>query len=274
MRALLVIAHPDDEVFVSGTLCLLARSDILCGAICLTDGAGGDLKLIWNASRSVLAETRLKELELSLNIVGCQFLGSYRLSDVANPVVSPMGWPERVCVDRLSAAINDFQPDMILTHGPLGGYGHKAHQLTYQCVNEAVTKANCDASIYTFPARTKHSFFSWHEDDPATVTIDVREFDIWRAASLGYHQSQISYFVQPQVPTSLRKFLSATFGYTFSMTEAGRRRIPIATARRFMAMRPQEGLSLRRGRNDGSDFLSERFGDDKRFKFDSKNCYK
>ena len=41
-----VIAHPDDEVFASGTLCLLAERGFKIALVCVTDGEGGSRELL------------------------------------------------------------------------------------------------------------------------------------------------------------------------------------------------------------------------------------
>ena len=38
---LVVIAHPDDEVFASGTICLCAERGFRISIACATDGEGG-----------------------------------------------------------------------------------------------------------------------------------------------------------------------------------------------------------------------------------------
>jgi len=100
----------------------------------------------------------------------------------------------------------------------------------------------------------------------STVLVDVRDFIDRRAASLSCHQSQIFYFVEPYLPRSLRKLLSAAFGYVFQMTEAGRKRIPIGTARLF-ARFPTEGLVLRKAPADRPEFFTELFRADRRLRF-------
>jgi hypothetical protein len=92
----------------------------------------------------------------------------------------------------------------------------------------------------------KQAFFSWHFDQPSDVVTDVRAYLRRRSASLSYHQSQIDYFLQPYFPRSLRKYLSASFGYLFSFTAAGRKRVPIATPSRFFERFPTEGLALQK----------------------------
>ena len=69
---LAVIAHPDDEIYVSGTLCLLAEKDLRISLICVTDGEnGGSTELFPHIkSKLPLGVIRLRELALSAWVLG------------------------------------------------------------------------------------------------------------------------------------------------------------------------------------------------------------
>src|SRR6266481_3370873 len=47
---LVVIAHPDDEVFVSGTICLCAEKGFRIVLVSATDGEGGSRDLLFSKS--------------------------------------------------------------------------------------------------------------------------------------------------------------------------------------------------------------------------------
>ena len=263
-KVLVVIAHPDDEVFVSGTLCMCTDRGFPIKLVCATDGEGGDRALVFRSSGLSLGEIRRRELLLSAAMLGIQevfFLGQ---PDVGEPYVpAPGGWDQTRTIDELGGIIERFSPDLILTHGPVGGYGHPAHQLTYRCVAAASEATSFRGSLFSFCGQVPKSFFSWHFDQPADVLVDVRDFLARRVASLSYHQTQLNYFTQPFFPHTLRKWLSALFGFVFLWTEAGRKRIPIGTPSRFFARFPLEGLVLQKQPPDGTaHFFKEHFGHD------------
>lgn len=241
---LVVIAHPDDEIFASGTICLCAESCFRVVLACVTDGGGGGRGLIREASAQSLAEIRARELALSCAALGVHDVVCFDQRDIANPNEGSNAWKQGDVIDMLAGMINHIGPEMILTHGPLGGYGHPAHSLTFRCVKSAAVQSSFDGSIFSFCARPPHPFLSWHFDQQADVIVDARRFRERRACSLGFHQSQIDYFLQPYFPRNLRKLLSALCGYSLSWTEFGRKRIPIATAKRFFNRFPLEGLAL------------------------------
>ena len=267
---LVVTAHPDDEVFVSGTICLCVEKGLSAALLCATDGEGGSLDLLPGEPKSRLGDIRRQELRLSASMLGISKVHFLSQPDSEDPDAAGDGaWDQSCVTDRLAEMIRECRPQLILTHGPLGGYGHRAHRLVYRCVMAATQAISFSGSIFSFCGKVDGALFSWHFDQPSDVSIDARSFLSRRAASLGYHQTQISYFVQPHFPRSLRKLVSAAFGYTFSFTAAGRKRVPIGSARRFFQKFPTEGLALQKAPNGGRPhFFLEYFANDNRVRID------
>lgn len=239
---LVVIAHPDDEIFVSGTVCLCAEKRFSIALACVTDGESGETELLPSNFGVRLAEIRRRQLELSARVLGISKVIFLEQADVADPeVAGARSWDKGKVAGSIAQLIEQLQPRLILTHGPLGGYGHAAHR-----VMKAVQQTAFSGSVFSFCGQVKHAFFSWHFDQPSDVVINVRAFRRQRSASLSYHQSEINFFLQPLFPRSSRNYLSALFGYLFSFTAAGRKRVPIATPSRFFARFPLEGLALQK----------------------------
>ena len=259
-RVLTVIAHPDDEVFASGVLCLCADQGFDLTLVCVTDGEGA------SGRRSAEAgQTRRGELQCSARALGLTRVLFLGLADVAAPDgPGEGGWGERQLVDSLARLMSDAPPDLVLTHGPKGGYGHAAHRITHRAVLAAADQARLQGSVFSFCGRTPGAFFSWHLEGPSAVIVDASCFTDRRSASLDCHASQLDFFVQPHRPRSLRKLLSAAFGYVFIGTEAGRKRVPIGTSRRFFSRFPVEGLELHKAPRQGPHFFARHFPDDRR----------
>jgi LmbE family N-acetylglucosaminyl deacetylase len=267
---LVVIAHPDDEVFVSGTICLCAENGFRIALVCATDGEGGSRDLILSEPDLPLGEIRRQELMLSARILGASevlFLGQ---PDSAVPDAEGEGsWDQPSLISKLENIIRQHNPELILTHGPLGGYGHPAHKLVYRCVAAAAQAVSFAGSIFSFCGKVEGAFFSWHFDQPSDVLVDAHTFLPRRAASVSYHQTQVAYFVQPHFPRSVRKLASAMFGFAFSFTVAGRKRVPIATPMRFFRKFPTEGLVLQKAPNSGrAHFFREHYLNDHRVQID------
>lgn len=268
-RVFVVIAHPDDEIFVSGTLCLLAEKGFATTIISLTDGENGCRDLIHQRSGVSLASVRRQELRLSAWALGAEEVLSLGYPDVPEQL-GPGDWDEASIVSLLLRLIEEMDPHLILTHGPRGGYGHPAHRLVHRLVAAAAGNADYRGTIFSFCGMVEGSSMSRWLDDPSDVLIDASGFLDRRAASLSYHQSQLGYFLQPFRKT-MRGYLSALYGYVFHFTPEGRRRIPITSAVRFFRRYPVEGLVLQQGASEHrSTIFFERLSEDQRVKIVAK----
>jgi LmbE family N-acetylglucosaminyl deacetylase len=260
-----VIAHPDDEIFVSGTICLCVEKGFNVALVCVTDGDGGNSELLPSNFSIRLADIRRQELELSATVLGIPNVIFLKQTDVPREIAREDSWDREQVAGSIARLIERLQPQLILTHGPLGGYGHPAHRMVYDCVMEAVRQTAFSGSVFSFCGQVKHAYFARYFDEPSDVVIDARAFLRRRAASLSYHQCEIDGFLQPQFPHSVRKYLSACFGHLFRFTAAGRSRVPIATPSRFFERFPVEGLVLQKSPDPPqSHFFIEHYGKDPR----------
>jgi LmbE family N-acetylglucosaminyl deacetylase len=264
---LVIIAHPDDEVFASGTICLCAEKRLRITMVCVTDGDNGSRELLERVEPNLeLGEVRCRELALSAWVLGATEVVFLRQADISpTDWGGAVSWDQPQLIDSLTQIIRRTDPELILTHGPLGGYGHPAHREVNACVMAAARMASFSESIFSFCGQVKHAFFSWRFDDPSTVLIDASDFLRRRSASLSYHQSQSEFFLSPYFPHTFRKLLSALFGFALAFTVTGRKRVVIATPARFFKRYPIEGLVLRQAPPDGRrHFFLERFANDRR----------
>jgi LmbE family N-acetylglucosaminyl deacetylase len=123
IRLLGVFAHPDDEVFCAGgTLAEWASAGCETMVLSATRGEAGQIQDAHAATRQTLGQVRERELlsataRLGVTRAACLDYADGTLADVE--------------VDELAgvvaSAIRDFQPDIVVTFGPDGGYGHPDH---------------------------------------------------------------------------------------------------------------------------------------------------
>lgn len=122
-RLLGVFAHPDDEVFcVGGTMARCARSGARTAVVSLARGEAGEIRDASSATRRTLGSVREAELADAADALGveeatCMDLGDGRLEDE----------PIEALAQAVSTAIHRFQPDVVVTFGPDGAFGHPDH---------------------------------------------------------------------------------------------------------------------------------------------------
>lgn len=132
-RLLCVFAHPDDEIFCAGeTLARWVDAGGEAMVFSATRGEAGQIQDARAATRHTLGAVRAQELRdacgrLGVQRVECLDYGDGRLSEV--------GEMQLACV--VAARIRDFAPDVVITFGADGGYGHPDHV----AISAATTRA-------------------------------------------------------------------------------------------------------------------------------------
>jgi LmbE family N-acetylglucosaminyl deacetylase len=135
-----VWAHPDDEGSVSPVLARYAREGVQVYLIIATDGAQGVANT--KAARGPeVAKLRAEEARCSAAALGIQppillgfpdgALGSY----TADPTLLYR------LTQQLQEHLQRLRPDVLITWGPDGGYGHPDHRLVSSVVTQLVRAA-------------------------------------------------------------------------------------------------------------------------------------
>jgi LmbE family N-acetylglucosaminyl deacetylase len=137
LRILGLFAHPDDEVFVAGgTLAKYAAEGAEIMVISSTRGQAGQIRDSTIATRRTLAAVREQELRVSSARLGVQHSVCWDYGDGTLQNVDR----EQLIYDAV-ATIRDFRPDIVLSFGPDGGYGHPDHIVMCLVAAEAVRRA-------------------------------------------------------------------------------------------------------------------------------------
>ena len=126
---LAIVAHPDDESYsFGGTLALAAKAGWRCVVASATSGERGKLDGR-EADPEVVRRAREAELAASCAILGAEPPIFLKLPDGA--LAGLDGTAE------IATVIDSVQPDMILSLGPDGAYGHPDHLAVYRWVMAA-----------------------------------------------------------------------------------------------------------------------------------------
>jgi len=202
-RILTVIAHPDDETMLTGgTLALLARVGMEVYYLCATRGEGGEVGEPPVCARDQLGRVRESEMRCAVQALDgarVDFLGYIDPLVGDNDELHPYTDDLSGLVNQIVAYIQEIKPDVVITHGSNGEYGHPAHRLTHLATRKAVESLNGHAPIlYTFSAS-----FPEHPrprlvnpDDPADLVLDVTPAMEQKIAAALCHTSQNALFVR------------------------------------------------------------------------------
>ncbi|MFO7167912.1 MAG: PIG-L family deacetylase [Chloroflexota bacterium] len=137
LRVLGLFAHPDDEVFVAGgTLAKYAAEGAEVMVISATRGQAGQIRDSRIATRRTLGAVREQELRRSAACLGVQHAVCWDYGDGALQSLDR----EPLIRDAV-AAIREFRPDIVLSFGPDGGYGHPDHIVMCAVAEEAVRRS-------------------------------------------------------------------------------------------------------------------------------------
>ena len=229
-RTLLALfAHPDDESFAAGgTLARYAREGVRVVLATATRGEAGIVHeegADWPADMGQIREEELRCACQALGVQHLRFLG-YRDSGMDG---SPDNdHPRAFCrvaaeevVGRIVELWCEFQPDVVLTFGPEGGYGHPDHLAIHRHTTRAWEQAGNPAVCSAPPRRLYYTAISaqtfrrireamWRHglipqmppeeeiarraapEDSITTAIDIRDYLEIKIAALRCHRTQLA----------------------------------------------------------------------------------
>ena len=137
LRLMAVLAHPDDEsLAMGGTLARYADEGMETFLVTATRGENGRYGRAKRWSPTALARVREAELRAACDVLGISELSFLDYEDGAVDRV----WAADAS-DKIAGHIERVRPDVVLTFGPEGAYGHPDHIAISQFTTAAVVQA-------------------------------------------------------------------------------------------------------------------------------------
>jgi LmbE family N-acetylglucosaminyl deacetylase len=144
-----VLAHPDDESLgTGGTLARYAAEGVETSLITATRGERGRFGDAGEQpGPDVVGTTREAELRAAAQILGIRDLTLLGYPDGALDAVDP-----KAAQEAIASHLCRVKPDVVITFGPDGAYGHPDHiaisQLTTAAVSRAATMGHTVSKLY------------------------------------------------------------------------------------------------------------------------------
>lgn len=194
-RVLVVVAHPDDELFMAPAIAALARQGHAVTIVFATLGDQGPGVTDFERGPP-LGAIRRAEAQCSANALGVQarFLDGLGDGTLAETPQAPKS-PALRFIDQFAKAYVETDPQLVLTWGPDGGYGHADHRMVSAQVTMALQSlANQYRARLLYVGIPAGSLpkvpqmAGWAETDPALLTETVRyspaDLDAAKAAAM------------------------------------------------------------------------------------------
>lgn len=199
---LAILAHPDDEITIAPALAIAARSGGEVTLVFATSGDAGPGSSGLEPGEA-LADLRENEARCAADALGIDEPRFWRMGDgTLAPLARMPDSPARQLAARVAEAVERHQPDVVMTWGPEGGYGHSDHRMVSAVVTQVIGgmgDARPDLLYSAIPAdpgvAAPPGFEDWARTDPALITdrIGYEQVDLEAAdEALGCYESQFA----------------------------------------------------------------------------------
>ena len=200
---LAVFAHPDDETFTGPILTRYAREGVHVYLAIATKGEKGVTDFAKIPAGEPLATARHAEAACACRELGIEPPIFFNLNDGELGAISnPLAKNIHAVADNVQKLIDQLHPQVIITWGPEGGYGHSDHRLVSDAVTQVVQSQKPGIKLY-YPgltaAQAKPLNAIWpaslpfHTTDPAYLTVSIsytpKDFENFKHA-FDCHKSQ------------------------------------------------------------------------------------
>lgn len=151
-RILAVFAHPDDETVVAPALANAARRGAHVRIVYVTRGDASAPETELAPGRAIAAH-RSEETRCAARALGAEEplfydFGDGKLGEITRPVAATL----RRLQESLAGTMADERPDVVITWGPDGGYGHPDHRLVSAVTSQIITSMQAGRPLLLYAA--------------------------------------------------------------------------------------------------------------------------
>lgn len=182
---LVVTAHPDDEEFMGPVLARYARDGVKVFLAIATKGEKGVREHAGIPAGDPLANVRHQEAACACKQLGTEPPIFFDLNDgELAAITSPPAKNVQAVADSVQQLIEKIKPQVVVTWGPEGGYGHTDHRMVSNAVTQTVQAAKSNIKLYYMALTTIqasimdssgpwHGILVWRGTDPSHLSTNV-----------------------------------------------------------------------------------------------------
>jgi len=145
---MVIIAHPDDELLILPLAAKYQREGINVRLVIATDGQKGVVPHFKVPEGKSLATIRRQEALCAAEVLGLLPPLFLEMEDGSLAEFGNLS----ILKDKIKKVIADERPDLMITWGPEGGYGHPDHRMVHAVVSE-IYQEGCEgcSPLLLFP---------------------------------------------------------------------------------------------------------------------------
>jgi LmbE family N-acetylglucosaminyl deacetylase len=216
MTSILVIsAHPDDELFAGGSLAMLAEGGHAVYILQTTRGEGGEVGEPPLTTQQSLGGYREQEARRSARALGARdifFLPYIDPYMEINGIARQIDVPLEEFTRSIGEYITRIRPELIISHGSNGEYGHPQHIYTHRAIRKALANGAPDTAFMSWCAWYESASFAriLNSDDSADIVYDITLWFEKKVAAALCHETQHAMFLRNTGVSAIRDMISKT----------------------------------------------------------------
>jgi LmbE family N-acetylglucosaminyl deacetylase len=185
---LVVLAHPDDETFFGPVLSRYAREGAKIYLALANRGDKGVRPFAGTKPGDELANLRRSEVECSCRQLKIEPPVDFGVGDGETGALTlpVLDQNIQIVVRNVEKMVQELKPDVILTWGPEGGYGHIDHRLASSAATQVVQSMHTPPHLFYLGFTTEqariinendsgpwHGGSGWHPTDPTFLPVRI-----------------------------------------------------------------------------------------------------